>query len=282
VKAPTVCLLCGGGSFRRIHARGPYGYFGCRRCGLVALSPTPSQRRMQKGYREDYLSSDPRAIRRWRRMTAPVVDASVRLIQTRWQGPAGRLLDVGSGYGFFLKAMQDRGWRAEGIELSRSGRAYSRTLSGARVASRPLETLDLPPDTFDVVTLFYVIEHLPRPDRFLALIRPLLKPGGLLVLRWPHTTPIVRLLGPLAGRLDLYHTPYHLFDFSPATIERLLAGSGFGSIETVTGGYTLPGGAGSLCSMVCGTAGRGLQLFSGGRLLLPGVSKTTVAVNTAA
>ena len=77
----------------------------------------------------------------------------------------------------------------------------------------PVASLQRPGNEFDVITLFYVIEHLVDPADMLQSVFHLLKPGGLVLLRWPHTTPIVRLLGPFARKLDLYHTPYHLSTF---------------------------------------------------------------------
>ena len=87
------------------------------------------------------------------------------------------------------------------------------------VFAEPLKNLQLPGDTFDVVTLLYVIEHVLEPLDLLKAVKRILKPKGLVLLRWPHSTPIVRLLGPLSRKLDLYHTPYHLYDFSLKTIE---------------------------------------------------------------
>ena len=190
----------------------------------------------------------------------------------------GRLLDVGCGYGFFLEEMVQRGWQAEGIEISATGRAYAREKLGLTVSGRSLPRPDWQDNCYDVVTLFYVIEHLPDPKGVFREIHRLLRPGGLLFLRWPHTAPIVRLLRPWAGRLKLYQAPSHLFDFSPVTLYKILDQTGFQEIRTTVCGWTRPTTRGAqLAAWIFGSLGEKLAKISGDRLLLPGVSKTTLA-----
>lgn len=275
--APAPCILCGGPLSRTVHARGPWRYLQCRSCGLVALWPRPSALEAI-GLYEDYLPVEPRKAREWEAMMMPVIRASRDLIESRASTGGRRLLDVGCGHGFFLKEMASRGWHVEGIEVSPAGRSYAEGRLGLRVHPGPLEEAGLPEQAFDVVTLFYVIEHLHDPVGLVRAVCRLLRPGGMVLLRWPHSTPIVKLLGPLARGLDLFHTPYHLYDFSPRTIRKMLELCGLERVQTLMGGHTrprrLPGRA---ASWLFGNLGEGLFRASMGAALLPGVSKTTVA-----
>ena len=210
----------------------------------------------------------------------PVADKSADLIQSRTKTGRGRLLDIGCGYGFFLQEMKCRGWKAEGIEISEIGRQYARDRWDIHVYSQTLENLSLPGNFFDAVTLFYVIEHVLDPMGLLMDVRHVLKPGGLILLRWPHSTPIVRILGPLSKKLDLYHTPYHLYDFSPKTMEKMLTFCGFKEIETMIVGNTRPlKRFDRWASVIFGHIGEVLWHLSGDHFLLPGISKTTLAIN---
>jgi hypothetical protein len=111
-------------------------------------------------------------------------------------------------------------------------------------------------------------------------VKRILKPDGLIFLRWPHSTPIVRILGPFSKKLDLYHTPYHLYDFSPRTMEKMLTFCGFREIETIIGGNTRPSKRfNRWSSIILGQVGEALCYLSGGYFLLPGISKTTLAIN---
>jgi 2-polyprenyl-3-methyl-5-hydroxy-6-metoxy-1,4-benzoquinol methylase len=224
-----------------------------------------------------YLPDDTAAIRQWEKLVTPVVDVSAELIADRMP-KTGRLLDVGCGFGFFMERMWRAGWSVEGIEVSATGRCYARQRWGFDIHPQPLEELALAKHRYDVVTLFYVIEHVDDPIRVLKTVNSILKPGGLVLLRWPHTTPIVKLLRPWAHRLDLYHTPYHLYDFSPTNMTRLLELTGFSAIETVIGGHTHPNHRLSRWATTAfGRLAQALYTVSKGRWLLPGVSKTTLA-----
>ena len=277
MKKPDPCILCGADEFVAIHQRHQWQYLCCEDCRLITIHPRPTLQVLMECYR-NYLPEQPAEIAKWEKMMAPVIHNSADLIAARTNDKKGALLDIGCGHGFFLKEMDRRGWQISGLEISKTGRRFIKKTMGLAVFSEPLEQLSLPNDMFDVVTLFYVIEHVIDPLLLLTEIRRVLKPEGLVLIRWPHTTPIVKILGPLAKKIDLYHTPFHLYDFSPDTIETLLCRSGFSSVETLIAGHTLPGERlNRYSSMLFGRIGDALFSLSKGKFLLPGVSKTTLA-----
>ena len=190
----------------------------------------------------------------------------------------GRLLDVGSGFGFFLSEMKNREWDVTGIEISQKAMDYARDVLGLTIHPGPLEKVNFPESHFDVVTGFYVIEHLPNPIGFLRECYRILKPGGLLLLRYPHTTPIKNLLLFFGIKNRLYDLPAHLSDFSPKMIQRCLEGIGFGKCQPLIGGYTLPRDLGKrIASILFGSFSEALFYLSLGKFLLPGVSKNILA-----
>jgi 2-polyprenyl-3-methyl-5-hydroxy-6-metoxy-1,4-benzoquinol methylase len=271
------CMLCGAAEFRTIHQKAHWQYRCCQNCRLVSLHPQPTSRQFQAHYR-DYLPHRNEQIGQWEAMMRPVNRQSAHLIEVKSHTGGQRLLDVGCGYGFFLREMRSRGWNVAGVEISQTGRRHARDSGNIQVFSKPLERLALDDQSFDVVTLFYVIEHVLKPRELLTEVHRILKPGGLVLLRWPHSTPIVKMLGPAARKLDLYHTPFHLYDFSPKTMEKMLHLTGFRRIETIIAGHTLPAQRLSRwCSVVSGRLSQILVSLSHGKLLLPGVSKTTLA-----
>ena len=274
---PGACMLCGGSSYFFIYRKDHWTYCRCRECGLVSLSPRPSEEALLQSY-DAYLPVVPREIACWSRMIRPVVNYAADLIQRRNKAKCPRLLDIGCGYGFFLKKMAQQGWQVEGIEVSRPGREYARQKLGLQIHAAPLEHVSLQDNSFDAVTLFYVIEHVYDPKRLLKEVHRILKPGGTILLRWPHSTPVVKILGPFSKRYDVFHTPYHLYDFNPQTMKALLRQSGFRAVETMIGGHTLPKRRFYLwSSVVFSGLAEVLYRGSGAGLLLPGVSKTTVA-----
>jgi len=274
---PMACFLCGISPERQVYQIGSWQYYQCQHCGLVLLHPCPSEDEVIKSY-DAYLPVNTGEIDCWKKMIAPVVDVSANLVLENSKTDAKRLLDIGCGYGFFLRKMTQLGWQVEGIEVSGPGRDYARQELGLHIHARPLGAMAFPSEYFDAVTLFYVIEHIHDPALVLDEVYRILKPNGMLLLRWPHSTPVVKLLGPLAKKFDIYHTPFHLYDFNPGAMRKLVARAGFSAIQTLIGGFTLPKKRlHRICSIFFGYAAQGLFRVSAGRLLLPGVSKTTIA-----
>jgi SAM-dependent methyltransferase len=270
-------MLCGESSYLLIYRKDVWKYYQCRTCGLVSLSPRPSNDALLQSY-DAYLPVEPYEIACWEKMIAPVVNCSADLISRRYQAKTGRLLDIGCGYGFFLKKMVQDGWQVEGIEVSPPGRDYAKRELDLNIHTGPLEKSSFPENIFDAVTLFYVIEHVHDPKQLLKEVYHILKPGGLLLLRWPHSAPVVKALGPFSKRYDIFHTPYHLYDFNPENMKHLLQQVGFNTIETMIGGHTLPKQRLSLWSSVFfGGLAEVLYRVTAGKFLLPGVSKTTIA-----
>jgi SAM-dependent methyltransferase len=271
------CILCDNLEFHIIHQKDQWQYLCCRHCKLVSIHPRPTPRMLMEYYR-DYLPDRAEGIRKWEALIQPVVTESADLVVSRTRTGGKKLLDVGCGYGFLLNEMKSRGWDVKGLEVSKTGRDYAQSRWNFKVYSEPLENLELPENIFDIVSILYVIEHVYDPLALLMEVNRVLKPGGLVIVRWPHTTPIVRILGPLAQKMDLYHTPYHLYDFSPRTIGMILSKTGFKSVETMIGGHTRPADPLSRwSSMLFGQLSDVLFCLFRGKILLPGISKTTVA-----
>jgi 2-polyprenyl-3-methyl-5-hydroxy-6-metoxy-1,4-benzoquinol methylase len=102
--------------------------------------------------------------------------------------PPGRILDVGCASGLFLNLALNEGWSGAGLEpsetLSRKAQAVFK--DRAEIQPRTLEQAALPPHSFDVITLWDVLEHVPLPVIFLQQCHLLLKPGGHLFLNVPN------------------------------------------------------------------------------------------------
>jgi 2-polyprenyl-3-methyl-5-hydroxy-6-metoxy-1,4-benzoquinol methylase len=277
IKSTEPCILCHAIEYKTIHQRNQYRYFRCLNCKLVSLYPRPTLQMLKEYYR-NYLPDKPEDINKWEAMIRPVVTKAADLINFGSRTGGKKMLDVGCGYGFLLKEMKARGWDAKGLEVSQTGREYARRNLNIPIYSEPMENLGLPANTFDVVTLLYVIEHIFNPLSLLSEINRVLKPEGLILIRWPHSTPVVKILGPFSKKLDLYHTPYHLYDFSPKTIERMLLLTGFRSVKTLISGHTMPSDRlACWSSTIFGKLSDFLFYFSKGKILLPGVSKITLA-----
>jgi 2-polyprenyl-3-methyl-5-hydroxy-6-metoxy-1,4-benzoquinol methylase len=269
------CPICEKSRGDPLHLEGSFQMVRCSSCQFIFLNPRPTVESLHHFYQQ-YLPEEEASIGSWEKMMKSIFQRAADLLKRYRRN--GRLLDVGSGFGFFIAEMKNRGWEAVGIEISQKALDYARNVLGLTVHPGPLEKVDFPDNHFDAVTGFYVIEHLPHPMTFLRECYRILKPGGLLLLRYPHTTPIKSLLHFFGVENRLYDLPAHLSDFSPKMIQRCLERIGFEKSQHLIGGYTLPSDLEKrTASVLFGSLAEALFYLSLKKILLPGVSKTVLA-----
>lgn len=273
----TPCNLCGSDDAEPIAHQNGFRIVRCCACGLVYVSPRPPSDKLLTWY-ADYHTRDGANEASWDRLMGGVFRESAEIL-CGWRDGSGRrrLLDVGCGFGGFVAAMRERGWDAEGVDLSPAVVAAAAN-RGLPVRLGTLEGLQVECGGYDAVTMFYVLEHLPDPLAALETAWRLLSGGGTILVRVPHTTPIVRLLAPVGLGGALYDPPFHLFDFSPAVLQRLLRRAGFVDIRTFPGKPTVPARLGArVAAALFGGLAIGIHAATRGAVLLPGVSKTAIA-----
>jgi len=269
------CPICEGSKGNPLHLEGSFQMVRCPSCQFIFLNPRPTLDSLFRFYQE-YLPEEELSIESWATMMKPVFHRAANLIQEYRKD--GRLLDVGTGFGFFPAEMKKKGWEVAGVEISQKAIDYARNVLGLTIFPGPVENIAFRDNDFDAVTAFYVIEHLSHPMAFFRECHRILKPGGLLLLRYPHTTPIKNFLQFLGVKNRLYDLPAHLSDFSPKMIQHCLEKIGFEKCQHSIGGYTLPGDLGKrISSILFGSFGEALFHLSGKKYLFPGVSKTVLA-----
>ncbi len=189
----------------------------CGQCGFLFLNPRPVGQEMDRHYPDLYYAAAlPDAI------PAPFL---WRLLQIEKYRRHGRLLDVGCGNGIFLHFARLRGWDAYGVDNSGSAVERARRLLGERVALGALPEARYAAASFDVITLFEVLEHVPGPREYLDEVHRILMRGGWLCLSVPNFDSLERVVfGRWWNGLD---APRHLQQFTRQSLRRLLEHSGF-------------------------------------------------------
>ena len=269
------CPICEKSRGDPLYLEGSFQMVRCSSCQFIFLNPRPTIESLHHFYQK-YLPEEQSSIELWEKMMKSIFRRAANLLIRYREN--GRLLDVGSGFGFFIGEMRNRGWDAVGVEISQKALDYARNVLELTVHPGPLEKVGFPDNDFDAVTAFYVIEHLSHPMAFLRECHRVLKPGGLLLLRYPHTTPIKNLLHFFGIKNRLYDLPAHLSDFSPKIIQQCLERIGFEKCQHLIGGYTLPSGLGKrTASILFGSLSEALFYLSDKKILFPGVSKTILA-----
>ncbi len=242
----------------RLHGTtGEFNVVVCRQCGLARTSPRPAPAEQAKAYPDEYAphreeairTRRPRGLLRWaltnfrgyplgERAAAPLrwlgrlpaarALAKRRALQYIPFVGEGRLLDFGCGAGGYVARMAAAGWAAEGLDFSENAVAAGRA-AGLTMHQGTLPGADLPTESFDAVTMWQVIEHVPGPLATLKAAARLLRPGGTLLVVCPRIDALpVKRFGPAWYALDL---PRHLTHFSRPTLARHLEAAGFGDIR---------------------------------------------------
>jgi SAM-dependent methyltransferase len=249
-----LCSICGEAKYRqRLRFSDTTVLWECPNCKVGRLHPWPSKEELAQAYPEDSyyayseLTGSPQPVTlaertrlQLRRLVYEAYLVSngmshwpkrwiARLFRGRFGGfpiwvHKGRFLDVGCGDGYFLSFLQRAGWVVSGVESSRLA-ALRAQAAGLNVVHGDFLKLDLPLDSFDVVRMWHVLEHLEDPGLGIKKASRLLRRNGELIIGVPNAQGLyARWLGPRWSGWDL---PRHLFHFSPKGLRCLLERYGF-------------------------------------------------------
>jgi len=189
----------------------------CHVCGFGVTEPLPGS--LDRYYPTRYRRFNALAARVLHGLYLRRVDGWLRRLP-----PTGLALEVGAGTGWMLRALRERGWRALGSERSLEAALAARAAAGVPIFVGDLGAVR-PAPALDLVIMFHVLEHLADPLAELRAVARRLRPGGALVLGLPN---IASWQARLAGRHWMHlDVPRHLCHFTPDSIERALAVSGY-------------------------------------------------------
>ncbi len=230
------CPLCGGTHLESVMTCTDYfatgeqfDLFCCHDCGFTFTQGAPVESEIGKYYESpEYIShSNTRkglmnTLYHYVRMY--MLGHKARMVIKESYLKKGRLLDIGTGTGYFLHAMQQRGWKVEGVEKSAAARDFAQ--ANFQLNIQPESALsNFDAGSFHVITLWHVMEHLEHLDETWKLLRELLTDKGVLIVAVPNCSSYdAKKYG---ADWAAYDVPRHLWHFTPSTIHKLASKHGF-------------------------------------------------------
>jgi 2-polyprenyl-3-methyl-5-hydroxy-6-metoxy-1,4-benzoquinol methylase len=216
------CPVCGGRDFA---PRFLPDVMRCNKCGVLFRSPRPTQGEIARSYNQaatftEWQSNEEGRRAMWQR----------RLVLVRRSCSAGRLLDVGTGDAHFLDQAANY-FQVQGTDFSESAAVFARR-RGHSITVGQIEDIDFGGLAFDCITMWHILEHLPRPGDAVRRVCAMLKPGGHLFIAVPneenrlarHRIGLLRAENPL-GNLQ-FGSEIHLTHFQPETLRRFIQSNG--------------------------------------------------------
>lgn len=194
----------------------------CSGCGLIYLGPRPALRLAPAHHRQDgydpFLSISAAhtrfertylAARRW-------TSHWKRRLVRRLLPSGGKVLDVGCGTGEFLASIAGF-CSVVGIEPEPAAAAWGHERLGLDIRTGDFGSVELPAHSFQLITLWHALEHIPQPIAALARATSLLAPGGIVLVALPNVASFdARVYGANWVALD---APRHLWHFTPPTLD---------------------------------------------------------------
>jgi SAM-dependent methyltransferase len=202
------CALCEGRLFTPIGEKRGFQMASCQTCGLVMVNPLPTEETLQGFYSANcWREWEPNT--RWRKRWGN----RARALWLRTLCGGGRLLDLGCGQGDLVAAAQGlRLFEAVGVDRTPDRVEYAQK-RGLEVHLGTLESCGFEAESFDVVVMWHVLEHIPTPRNLLEQVRRVLRPGGHFVVATPNLAH--RRVGPLGPECSFLKPPGHLLYFTP-------------------------------------------------------------------
>ncbi len=244
------CLICGSTALAGMPRYSRHHLCRCKSCGFVFCRPVPREEELIAHYksygRNDYLS--PVTVKRYHELldtfeslsADKFVSNSSSAAAEEERGSAApaplRVLDWGAGIGYFLETAGERGWEVYGTEYTEQAVAICRE-KGITMFRGPLSAVEMPENSFDLITSFEVIEHINNPLEEMAHIIRLLKPGGLFYCTTPNFNSLLRYY--LKDDYNVITYPEHLSYYTPKTLHRLFRSQGLQKLFMKSTGLSL-------------------------------------------
>jgi 2-polyprenyl-3-methyl-5-hydroxy-6-metoxy-1,4-benzoquinol methylase len=225
----TACECCGVQKSAQISEKRGWKILQCSHCGLFFVCPQPTSQQLTNFYNKSsgYFATAESDLSK----TSPDASKYLHKLFLSTGMKPGKLLDVGCSTGRLIYHLKNMGWQVTGIEVNADSVDIAKK-NNLDVSAGELEEGQYQKSSFDVILLGDVIEHVRTPRQLLTLSYDLLREGGFLFINTPNAQSGFATSSLLLSKLLNFpwphsEAPYHLYEFSPETLSRLLSSIGY-------------------------------------------------------
>ncbi len=211
-----------------------FGIVSCNQCNFKFTNPRPDESSIGRYYEsQDYVSHSNTKSgiinKIYHFIKSIAIKNKIRLIEELL--PKNRtILDIGCGTGSFLGAIKEKGWSVSGIEPNQNARNLA--INDFSIPVLPELKLDnFNQNTFSVITMWHVLEHVHKLKERISEIYSLLETGGYAIIAVPNCTSWDAK--HYSSHWAAYDVPRHLYHFSPDDIKNLFGQSGLRHIKSL-------------------------------------------------
>ena len=200
-------------------------YARCDGCGVVRLYDRVAVDQLHRLYAGYYPGADPSPDELRRQLDNPTFAHRRRRLEAAVPAARRRIFEVGCGDGNFLAYLRGHGWQVHGSEYDPETVALVRRRHGIELFAGDVADAVPAGAPFQVAAAYHVLEHVYQPAEWLAAVRRMLEPGGVLHLQVPNHGSLTRRLAGAAWVSVMF--PQHVYFYTPSTLAALLRRAGF-------------------------------------------------------
>lgn len=226
------CPLCGIDDYTKLDSDKGLSIVKCKDCELIYTNPRPKD--AQENYFGDATTfyNEARLIFKGKKAHHRDKNYEYEIKKIKKIKQNGKLLDVGTNMGFFLRKAKELGFETEGVEPSPSLSQIARDNWELKIHTSFLEQADLPQNYYDIITLIDVFEHVTNPKELLQTSYGLLKKDGIIAIKVPNGdyNHFKMKLAKKTGKdknMDIWDCCEHVVHYTPKTFQKMIESCGY-------------------------------------------------------
>lgn len=217
------CLLCNHNKFETISSKirdsKKHKIIKCRKCNHIQIFPVPTIDEDKEFYDKNLQDKNINyfgGINEQRKKSLEDTLRRLNMIK-KYVKKSDKILEIGSGHGFFLESMHKQGYKITGIEISKEKRLLAKRITKAKILDIDINQKIPKLEKFNVIILFHVLEHIIDPVEFLKKLKSMLSTNGKIIVEVPNSDDLQLMNNQ--KYTEFYWQRAHIHYFNPTRLK---------------------------------------------------------------